>query len=102
MPSICTSQREIPRLASMTSLFNCSFILYYVQRSSCHNHKAVNQTNTNHTNLEATGIGATACAQHGCFIPTSVVDFQKGERYVFLLCRSMMTSIQHTHCELGK
>ena len=93
MPSICASQREIPRLASTTSLFNCSFILYYVQRSSCHNHKAVNQTNTNHTNLEATGIGTTACARHGCFIPTSIVDFQKGEWYVFLLCQSMMTCI---------
>jgi hypothetical protein len=56
---------------------------HYVQRSSCHNHKAVNQTNTNRSNLEATGIGATACARHGCFVPTSVVDFQKGERSVF-------------------
>jgi len=43
----------------------------------------VNQTNSNRSNLEATSIGATACARHGCFIPTSVVDFQKGERSVF-------------------
>jgi len=63
--------------------FLCTFISGYVQRSSCHNHKAVNQTNTNRSNLEATGIGTTACAQHGCFVPTSVVDFQKGERSVF-------------------
>ncbi|TFK59006.1 hypothetical protein BDN72DRAFT_781336, partial [Pluteus cervinus] len=28
----------------------------------------------------ATGIGATACARHGCFAPCSCVDFQKGER----------------------
>jgi hypothetical protein len=28
-----------------------------------------------------TGIGATACC-HGFFVLTSVVDFQKGERYV--------------------
>lgn len=28
-----------------------------------------------------TGIGATACC-HGFFVPLSVVDFQKGERYV--------------------
>lgn len=27
-----------------------------------------------------TGIGATACARHGFFVPSSVVDFQKGER----------------------
>jgi len=42
----------------------------------------VNQTNTNRSNLEATGVGTTACARHGCFVPTSVVDFQKGERSV--------------------
>jgi len=28
----------------------------------------------------ATGIGACACARHGCFLPNSVVDFQKGEK----------------------
>ncbi|KAG1882239.1 hypothetical protein F4604DRAFT_1921982 [Suillus subluteus] len=30
--------------------------------------------------LEATGIGGCACARHGCFVPHSMVDFQKGER----------------------
>ena len=30
--------------------------------------------------MEATGIGAIACGRHGCFIPHSVVDFQKGEQ----------------------
>jgi hypothetical protein len=30
--------------------------------------------------LQATGVGACACARHGCFVPHSVVDFQKGER----------------------
>ncbi|KAL4075158.1 hypothetical protein V8B97DRAFT_2022191 [Scleroderma yunnanense] len=33
-------------------------------------------------NLWFTGIGACACAQHGCFVPYSVVDFQKGEQYM--------------------
>ena len=32
--------------------------------------------------LEVTGIGAIACARHGCFVPHSVVDFQKGEQSV--------------------
>jgi hypothetical protein len=50
------------------------------QRASCANHKAVNQANLERRNLEATGIGASACARHGCFVPHSVVDFQKGER----------------------
>jgi hypothetical protein len=42
----------------------------------------VNQANRSRGKLEATGIGATACARHGCFFPHSTVDFQKGERYV--------------------
>ncbi|KAM6503384.1 hypothetical protein JOM56_000327 [Amanita muscaria] len=49
-------------------------------KSACHNHRAVNSANTNKSNLRATGIGATACARHGCFVPHSVVDFYKGEQ----------------------
>ncbi|KAF8431412.1 hypothetical protein L210DRAFT_3333179, partial [Boletus edulis BED1] len=49
---------------------------------TCNNHQAVNQANTSRGKLESTGIGGTACAWHGCFIPHSVVDFQKGERQV--------------------
>ena len=56
------------------------------QRATCANHKAVNQANSERRNLEATGIGACACARHGCFVPHSVVDFQKGERFVHLIC----------------
>ncbi|KAI5987586.1 hypothetical protein EDC04DRAFT_2518722, partial [Pisolithus marmoratus] len=40
----------------------------------------------------STGIGATACAQHGCFVPHSVVDFQKGERYMntdYSICNAL-------------
>ncbi|KAF8431530.1 hypothetical protein L210DRAFT_3507864 [Boletus edulis BED1] len=49
------------------------------ERSTCNNHQAVNQANTSQGKLESTGISGMACAQHGCFIPHSVVDFQKGE-----------------------
>jgi hypothetical protein len=52
------------------------------QISTCSDHKAVNRVNTTQGHLRATGIGAVACARHGCFFPQSVVDFQKGERYV--------------------
>ena len=40
-------------------------------------HKAVNAVNTHQNNLESTGIGTCGCARHGCFVPHSVVDFQK-------------------------
>ncbi|KAG2073301.1 hypothetical protein BDR04DRAFT_1127297 [Suillus decipiens] len=52
----------------------------HVQRSDCNNHRAVNQANASPQRLEATGIGGCACARHGCFVPHSMVDFQKGER----------------------
>ncbi|KAH9028953.1 hypothetical protein EDB85DRAFT_1867506, partial [Lactarius pseudohatsudake] len=48
------------------------------QRSSCHDHRAVNNVNKHSGHLESTGIGATACI-HGAFVPDSVIDFQKGE-----------------------
>jgi hypothetical protein len=53
-----------------------------VQRSECNNHRAITQANASRHKLEATGIGGCACARHGCFVPHSMVDFQKGERYV--------------------
>ncbi|KAI6046853.1 hypothetical protein EDC04DRAFT_2887343 [Pisolithus marmoratus] len=52
------------------------------ERSTCSNYRAINAANINKSNLWSTGIGATACAHHGCFVPHSVVDFQKGERYM--------------------
>ncbi|KAF9222866.1 hypothetical protein BS17DRAFT_796321 [Gyrodon lividus] len=60
--------------------FMVSQLPYHEYLSSCNNHKAVNQVNSSHAQLEATGIGGMACAHHGCFVPHSVVDFQKGER----------------------
>ncbi|KAG2091358.1 uncharacterized protein F5147DRAFT_748144 [Suillus discolor] len=42
-----------------------------VEKSSCNNHRAVNQANAARHKLESTGIGGVACARHGCF---------KGER----------------------
>ncbi|KAG1823162.1 hypothetical protein DFJ58DRAFT_738878 [Suillus subalutaceus] len=50
-----------------------------LEKSSCNNHRAVNQANAARHKLESTGIGGVACARHGCFVPHSMVDFQKGE-----------------------
>lgn len=41
----------------------------------------MNEANVVRSNLRATGIGATACARHGCFVPHSIVDFYKGEQW---------------------
>ncbi|KAG1751738.1 hypothetical protein EDB19DRAFT_1893107 [Suillus lakei] len=62
------------------------------QRSECNNHRAVDQANTSQHKLEATGIGGCMCVRHGCFVPNSMVDFQKGERQMnmdYVLCNAL-------------
>ena len=41
----------------------------------------MNAANLDRKNRDVTGIGACACAWHRCFVPHTVVDFQKGESY---------------------
>ncbi|KAI0071621.1 hypothetical protein K474DRAFT_1686991 [Panus rudis PR-1116 ss-1] len=50
------------------------------EKSTCNEHRAVNNQNVSRAHLDCTGIGAIACGRHGCFYPHSVVDFQKGEQ----------------------
>lgn len=50
------------------------------QQRTCHEHRADIDKNLIHAGCDITGIGASACARHGAFCPSSVVDFQKGER----------------------
>ena len=51
------------------------------QRPSCQNNRAVNAAQSNNRcNLDVTGVIACCCARHGCFIPNSVCDLQKGEQ----------------------
>ncbi|KAF8834041.1 hypothetical protein BDN67DRAFT_915741, partial [Paxillus ammoniavirescens] len=61
-------------------------------KSTCHEHKAMNQVHATQKHLVATGIGAIACARHSCFIPDTVVDFQKGEQQVnmdYAICSAL-------------
>ena len=62
------------------------------EKPSCHKHRAVSESNSQKRNLMATGIGACACARHGCFIPNTVVDFQLGERQMnmdYSICNAL-------------
>lgn len=61
-------------------MYNAVYKLFF-QSNTRHNHQAVNGKNAKHNHLDSTRIGACACARHGCFIPHSVVDFQKGEQH---------------------
>ncbi|KAF8256693.1 hypothetical protein EI94DRAFT_1774915 [Lactarius quietus] len=44
------------------------------QRSTCHDHRVVNNANKHGGHLESTGIGATGCI-HGAFVPNSALNF---------------------------
>ncbi|KAH9048857.1 hypothetical protein EDB84DRAFT_1556524 [Lactarius hengduanensis] len=67
-----------------------------VQPGTCNTYKAIEQANSSRAHLDVTGIGATACC-HGFFVPTSVVDFQKGERHAPFI----EASHSLTHCPIS-
>ncbi|KAF9529987.1 hypothetical protein CPB83DRAFT_892920 [Crepidotus variabilis] len=52
----------------------------FQQKPTCNDHNVTKHANRRNANLDITGIAAHACARHGCFAPSSVVDLQKGER----------------------
>ncbi|KIM63572.1 hypothetical protein SCLCIDRAFT_116995 [Scleroderma citrinum Foug A] len=65
-----------------------------IERSDCSNHWAVNQANVQRNQLAATSIGGCACVRHRCFIPHSMVDFQKGEQQVNM-DYALVHAVQH-------
>ncbi|KAI6002551.1 hypothetical protein EDC04DRAFT_2611815 [Pisolithus marmoratus] len=77
---------------------------HIMEKSACNNHKAISQANASCGKLNSMGVGATACAQHGCFYPHSIVDFQKGERQLnmdYSLAHALsynMTGINNVLC----
>ncbi|KAI9446975.1 hypothetical protein BJY52DRAFT_1106631, partial [Lactarius psammicola] len=57
---------------------------------------AIEQANSSRPHLDVTGIRATAC-YHGFFVPTSVVDFQKGERQInmnYSICKALFYNME--------
>ncbi|KAH6859176.1 hypothetical protein BKA70DRAFT_1245130, partial [Coprinopsis sp. MPI-PUGE-AT-0042] len=52
----------------------------FVQPPTCNEHHAVADQSKTSKGCDVTGVGAFACSRHGAFAPSSVVDFQKGER----------------------
>ena len=59
----------------------CSASGWEKQKPRCSNHKAANEGGSGRKNLDCTGVVGCACARHGCFVPHTMVDLQKGERY---------------------
>ncbi|KIK73054.1 hypothetical protein PAXRUDRAFT_179356, partial [Paxillus rubicundulus Ve08.2h10] len=69
-------------------------------RFTCQNHRAINAANASRKFLRVTGIGATACARHGCFVPHSVVDFQNGEWFMninYSICQALNHQSKGVH-----
>ncbi|KAI6142207.1 hypothetical protein BKA82DRAFT_167039, partial [Pisolithus tinctorius] len=77
---------------------------HIAEKSACNNHKAISQANAQWGRLHSMGIGAIACARHGCFYPHSVVDFQKGKRQLnmdYSLANALsynMAGLNHVLC----
>ncbi|KAH9019846.1 hypothetical protein EDB84DRAFT_1441986 [Lactarius hengduanensis] len=66
------------------------------QPSTCNTYRAIEQANSSRAHLDVTGIGATTCC-HGFFVPTSVVDFQKGERQInmdYSICKALSYNME--------
>ena len=58
------------------------FLLTMLQKCTCHDHAAIDKANLIWQHLVYTGVGGACCARHGCWVPHSMVNFQKGEAYV--------------------
>jgi hypothetical protein len=69
------------RLKSTITSFQLFTLTITSKKPTCVNHKAANEARSGRNNLDVTGVGACACGRHGCFVPHTMVDFQKGERY---------------------
>ncbi|KAH9017156.1 hypothetical protein EDB84DRAFT_1276642 [Lactarius hengduanensis] len=98
-----TGETDVPLSAGMAFMANPNSFKAHlhsgkesVQTSTCNTYRAIEQANSSHPHLDVTGIGATACC-HGFFVPTSVVDFQKGERQInmdYSLCKALSYNME--------
>jgi hypothetical protein len=59
------------------NLFNTQLMIS--KDNTCNTYKAIEMANSSQPHLDVTGIRVPACC-HGFFVPTSVANFQKGER----------------------
>ncbi|KAI9430336.1 hypothetical protein H4582DRAFT_2063950 [Lactarius indigo] len=91
-----TGEADVPLSAGMAFMANPNSYKAHLhsgqeisQPSTCNTYRAIEQANSSRPHLDVTGIRATACC-HGFFVPTSVVDFQKGES----LCKALSYNME--------
>ncbi|KAH9022520.1 hypothetical protein EDB83DRAFT_2231091 [Lactarius deliciosus] len=93
-----TGETDVPLSSGMAFMANPNSYKAHLhsgqessQPSTCNTYRAIEQANSSCPHLDVTGIRATACC-HGFFVPTSVVDFQKGERQInmdYSICKAL-------------
>ncbi|KAH8980291.1 hypothetical protein EDB86DRAFT_2835413 [Lactarius hatsudake] len=91
-----TGETDVPLSSGMAFMANPNSYKAHLhsgqevsQPSTCNTYRAIEQANSSRPHLDVTGIGATACC-HGFFVPTSVVDFQKGES----ICKALSYNME--------
>ena len=62
---------------SIADVTDCS------KKRTCHEYDAINKVNLLLQHILYTGVGGACCAWHGCWIPHCVVNFERGEVYIF-------------------
>ena len=71
-----------PYLPVYSFIHSCLF--FFHQKPACNAHRAILDGEKSGPGKRVRGIGAIACARHGCFCPSSVVDFPKGEKQMHM------------------
>ncbi|KAF9545280.1 hypothetical protein CPC08DRAFT_649410 [Agrocybe pediades] len=67
----------------------------FKRKDTCHNYHATLDALKTIPGVDRTGMGVLACARHGCFCPSSAVDFQRGERQMNMdwsVCEALKTA----------
>jgi hypothetical protein len=88
--ALATETKQVCPFLLILNLYNL-----FLQKPTCHRHRAQLNGETPHNSADCSGIGGHSCARHGCFAPGSLVNFQKGERQMnkdWSLCEALATT----------
>ncbi|KAH8976523.1 hypothetical protein EDB83DRAFT_2328115 [Lactarius deliciosus] len=86
-----SGERDVALSAGMAFMANLELYKAHLRSGT-----EIVQVNSSRAHLDVTGIGATACC-HGFFVPTSIVDFQKGERQIHMdysICKALSYNME--------
>ncbi|QRV96840.1 hypothetical protein RhiJN_24858 [Ceratobasidium sp. AG-Ba] len=67
------------------------------EKPVCDHHKAGNDTSVRFAGRDVTGIGALTCTSHSYFVPQGMVDFFKGEQFIYA-DYAFASAVTHLSC----